>query len=231
MARAARLLDLVALLQSRRHAVTGTQLASVLSISRRTLYRDIQTLKALGATIEGEAGVGYLLKPGFVLPPLMFTAEQLEAVALGASMVAHSADEPLALAARDALAKIAAVLPEDRRNAIEEIGLLSGPRPPARPDGVPLAKLRAAIRSEYRIVIYYADALDRYTTRQIWPIELTFGVQVRLLAAWCELREDFRSFRVDRIIALTETASRYPKRRRSVLRRWRQSRGVSPGIL
>jgi len=85
MARAARLLDLVALLQSRRHAVTGTQLASVLSISRRTLYRDIQTLKALGATIEGEAGVGYLVKPGFVLPPLMFTAEQLEAVALGAS--------------------------------------------------------------------------------------------------------------------------------------------------
>jgi hypothetical protein len=77
----------------------------------------------------------------------------------------------------------------------------------------------------------YADALDQHTTRQIWPIELTFGVQVRLLAAWCELREDFRSFRVDRIISLTETSSRYPKRRRSLLRRWRQSRGVSLGIV
>jgi predicted DNA-binding transcriptional regulator YafY len=230
--RAARLLRLIELLRLHRRAVSGERLAATLSVSRRTVYRDIQALKALGAVIDGEAGVGYVIRPGFILPPLMFSADQLEAIVLGARMVSQSADAPLASAARDALAKIASVLPsDDGLDAIAGIGLLSGPRPPAAPDGVALARIRQAIRAEHRVVLNYKDAIDQRTTRTVWPIALTFGNQIRLLATWCELREDFRTFRVDRILAMTETAERYPRRRRSLLKAWRQAQGVPASVV
>ncbi len=117
----------------------------------------------------------------------------------------------------------AAVLPGDGRETVAAIGLFSGPRPPAAADGVALVRLRAAMRAEHRIEIDYSDQASRVTTRYVWPIALTFGNHVRLLAAWCELREDFRTFRVDRIIALRETQERYPRRRRGLLLAWRQS--------
>ena len=176
--------------------MSAARLAGSLSVSRRTVYRDIQTLRALGAPIDGEAGVGFVLGRGFLLPPLMFSAEQIEAIVLGARMVSRLDDQPLALAALDALVKIAAVLPGDGRETVAAVGLLSGPRPPAVADGVALAGLRAAIRAEHRVEIDYSDEAGHGTTRYIWPIALTFGNQVRLLAAWCEVCEDFRTFRV-----------------------------------
>ena len=226
MVRTARLFELIQLLLRNRGAVSADQLADSLSVSRRTIYRDIQTLRVLGAPVDGEAGVGFVLGPGFVLPPLMFSAEQIEAVVLGVRMVSRLDDEPLAHAALEALVKIAAVLPGDGRETIAAIGLLSGPRPPAAADGVAPAGLRAAIGAEHRAEIDYSDEVGHFTTRYIWPIALTFGNHVRLLAAWCELREDFRTFRVDRIAAFRETGERYPKRRRSLLRAWRESQGI-----
>jgi predicted DNA-binding transcriptional regulator YafY len=228
MARTARLFELIQLLLRNRGAVSAAQLAGSLSVSRRTVYRDIQTLKALGAPIDGEAGVGFILGRGFLLPPLMFSAEQIEAIVLGVRMVSRLDDQPLALAALDALVKIATVLPGDGRETVGAVGLLSGPRPPAVADGVALAGLRAVIRAEHRVEIDYSDEAGRGTTRYIWPIALTFGNHVRLLAAWCELREDFRTFRVDRIVAFRATRERYPRRRRGLLRAWQQSQSIRP---
>jgi biotin operon repressor len=127
LARAQRLLELIQVLRRHRRPVSGETLAEELGVSLRTVYRDIQTLIGQGASIDGEAGVGYVLRPGFVLPPLMFSDEEIEALVLGSRWVAQRTDEPLARAAQNAIAKIAAVLPEDLRDSIEGNGLLAGP--------------------------------------------------------------------------------------------------------
>jgi predicted DNA-binding transcriptional regulator YafY len=226
MSRSERLLDLLQVLRRHRHPVRGAALAEELRVSLRTVYRDIQSLIATGAPIEGEAGIGYVLRAGYTLPPLMFDAEEIEALVLGSRMVAEAVDEPLARAARDALAKIAAVLPEERRDEIEGLGLLSAPRRPAAPDGVELALIRKAIRAERKVWITYGDVTGNRTQRRIWPIALTFYDRTRLLAAWCELRQDFRHFRTDRIESMAETADRFPKRRRVLMKEWRQIEGA-----
>src|SRR5258707_9367578 len=127
MSRAERLLDLIQILRRHRQPVSGQALADELDISLRTLYRDIASLQGQGAGIEGEAGVGYILKPGFMLPPLMFSEEEIEALVLGGRWVARRTDEPLGKAARNALAKIAAVLPDDLKRGLETSTLLIGP--------------------------------------------------------------------------------------------------------
>src|ERR1700709_556747 len=127
MSRAQRLLDLIQLLRRHRRAVAGAVLADELGVSLRTLYRDIETLKAQGAHIDGEAGIGYVLRPGFMLPPLMFSEEEIEALVLGSRWVSERADGSLGKAARNVLAKIGAVLPDDLKNSIDASGLLIGP--------------------------------------------------------------------------------------------------------
>ena len=141
-------------------------------------------------------------------------------------MVAASTDGRLASAARDALAKITAVLPDGRADDVAVLGLLSAPRPPSAPDGVDLARLRQAIRAERKVWIAYSDEAGTRTERRIWPISLTFYDRTRLLAAWCELRQGFRHFRTDRVIALTETAERLPRPRRALMKEWRQIEGI-----
>src|SRR6478609_1886403 len=128
MSRSERLLDLIQCLRRHRRPVSGQTLADELGISIRTLYRDIATLQGQGAPIEGEAGLGYVLKPGFTLPPLMFTDEEIEAIALGSRWVAKQTDSRLSAAAADALAKIAGVLPDDLREELDATTLLVGPR-------------------------------------------------------------------------------------------------------
>ena len=226
MSRSERLLDLIQILRRHRRPVSGAEIAGELAVSLRTVYRDIQSLVAKGAPIDGEAGIGFVLRAGFTLPPLMFTEEEIEAVVLGSRMVASSTDEPLARAARNALAKITAVLPEDRRDEIASLGLLSGPRRPVAPDSVDLARLRGAIRAERKVWIAYGDESGNHTERRVWPIALTFYDRTRLLAAWCELRQGFRHFRTDRIARLTETEERYPRRRRVLMKEWRGVEGV-----
>ena len=221
MSRSERLLDLIQVLRRHRRPVSGQALADELGVSLRTVYRDIQTLIGQGATIDGEAGLGFVLRPGFVLPPLMFSDEELEALVLGLRWVAQRTDASFEHAAMNALAKIAAVLPDDLRNNVEGIGLIAVPSrdADARHD---LAPIRAAIRSEQMVVLDYADVKGEHTRRTIWPIALAFFENSRVLAAWCELRQDFRHFRIDRIIALHETGQRYPQRRRVLMKQWRE---------
>lgn len=226
MARSERLLELIQALRRHRQPVSGAVLAEELGVSLRTIYRDIQTLIGQGATIVGEAGVGFVLRPGFVLPPLMFSDEELEALVLGSRLLAQRADKPLADAARNAITKIAAVLPGDLRDSIDSTGLLAGPgrRPP--PDPIDLASIRAAIRTERKLILAYTDPNGKQTRRTVWPIALGFFDRVRMLAAWCELRQDFRHFRTDRITSLRATDQRFPRRRRALMKEWGAIEGI-----
>src|ERR1700741_2349360 len=154
MARAERLLALIQVLRRHRYPVSGQAIADELGVSLRTVYRDIQTLIGQGASIDGEAGIGFVLRPGFVLPPLMFSDEEIEALVLGSRWVAQRTDEPLARAARNVVAKIAAVRPAACGEAIEAPGLWAAPPPEPQPTG--LTPIRAAIRAEQKLVLHYA---------------------------------------------------------------------------
>jgi predicted DNA-binding transcriptional regulator YafY len=154
MSRTHRLFELLQMLRRRRQPVSGAELAREAGISLRTLYRDIAALQAMGAEIDGEPGVGYVLRPGFLLPPLMFSEEEIEALALGARWVARRTDESLSSAARDAMAKIAAVLPRDLKHRLEDDALIVG-RSWERPHLVGLKLLRRALREERKLAIAY----------------------------------------------------------------------------
>lgn len=201
-------------------------LADELNISLRTLYRDIDALKAQGAHIDGEAGVGYVLRPGFMLPPLMFSEEEIEALVLGSRWVSERADGLLGKAARNVLAKIGAVLPDDLKDSIEASGLLIGPGEPIAAGDAELAAIREAIRSERRLQIAYADEQGIATQRTVWPFALAFYDRVRVVVAWCELREGYRHFRTDRITTLEMMPGRYPRRRAALLKEWRTVRNI-----
>ncbi len=226
MSRAERLLDLMQILRRHRQPVSGNALATELGVSLRTLYRDIATLQGQGAGIEGEPGVGYILRPGFLLPPLMFTEEEVEALALGSRWVVDRGDSRLAGAARNALAKIAAVLPPDRREGMDASTLLVGPGEPIAAGDAELAAIRHAIRSEHKLELLYRDGRGSDSRRVVWPFALGFFDRVRVVVAWCELRQSFRHFRTDRIVALTATDTRYPRRRHAMLKEWRAAEGI-----
>ena len=226
MSRAQRLLDLIQILRRHRYAVSGAALAAELGVSLRTLYRDIGTLQEQGAPIDGEAGIGYLLRPGFTLPPLMFSEEEIEAIVLGSRWVADRGDPRLSLAARDALAKIAAVLPPALKNELEASPLLVGPGGRVTAGEQQLPVVRQAIRGERKLSITYLDDRGNESRRTIWPFALAFFDHVRLCIAWCELRQGFRHFRTDRIGALTLEEGRYPRRRQALLKEWREEIGV-----
>ncbi len=223
MSRAVRLLDLVQLLRRRRHPVRGQELARELDISLRTLYRDIASLQAQGAPIDGEPGLGYILRPGFTLPPLMFTEDEVEALMLGSHWVAENGDPRLAQAAMDVMAKIAAVSPPDRRAQFDNPSLLIVAR--GNKMGA-LAPIRDAIRRERKLAIDYRDAGSTATQRTIWPFAVGFFDEARIVVGWCELRQDYRHFRIDRIAGLTETETRYPKRRAVMLKDWQKLMGI-----
>ena len=208
-------------LRAHRRPVTAARLADELSVSLRTIYRDIQTLSELGAPIEGEAGIGYLLRTGFFLPPLMFSEDELEALVLGARWVERQGDVGLTRAATTALAKIATASSKDLRDRIAEAGLWA-PAFGAQPAvAAPLDAIRAAIRREHKIRIAYVDEHGATTERVIWPIGLAFMERVRMGAAWCELREGFRHFRADRIRSLSPLSLRYPTRRAVLVKAWK----------
>lgn len=222
MSRAERLLDLIQILRRYRQPVSGQTLADELGISIRTLYRDIASLQAQGAAIDGEAGIGYILRPGFMLPPLMFSSEEIGALVLGSRWVAKHGDARLAAAANEALAKIVAVLPPELREEADNSPLIAGfgGRPPVSENEMPM--LRQAIKTERKINMTYADELGRETKRSIWPFALAYFDRTRVLAAFCELRNDIRHFRVDRIIAFEVTETRYPRRRLALVSDWRK---------
>jgi predicted DNA-binding transcriptional regulator YafY len=221
MSRAARLLDLVQLLRQHRAPVSGQTLADQLGISIRTFYRDVATLQAQGADIMGEPGLGYVLRPGFMLPPLMFSIDEIEALVLGSRWVAVRGDERLGAAASAALSKIAAVLPADLRTEVDAGSLLVAAGEP-QVTTVDVGLVRKAIRSEQKIAISYRDADGSETRRVVWPFAIGFFEKSRIVCSWCELRQDYRHFRVDRISALSALEQRYPRRRAVMLKEWRE---------
>ncbi|THF48651.1 helix-turn-helix transcriptional regulator [Allorhizobium terrae] len=225
MSRAERLLTLLQVLRRYRQPVRGQTLADELGISIRTLYRDIASLQAQGADIEGEPGLGYVLRPSYMLPPLMFSRDEIDALVLGARFVAQRTDDQLAHAARDALAKITAVLPQDLRQALQDTAMIVGPSnfgqnaaPKQQP--VALADLREAIRLERVLRISYQDGSGTQTLREVWPFALSFFEGARVLMAWCCLRQSFRHFRTDRILECQIKDARMPKRRAVLLKQW-----------
>lgn len=197
MRRAERLFQLVQLLRSRR-SVTAQFLAESLEVSERTVYRDVRDLSLSGVPIRGEAGVGYALGQGFDLPPLMFTEEELEALVLGVRVVQGYADPSLAKAADSVLAKVQLVLPQPLRDGVGRSKLLVPTMRPGR-TAPHLGALRLAIREKRTVRIDYADEKQRHTQRTVRPLAVAFWGKIWSLAAWCELRQGFRSFRLDRI--------------------------------
>jgi len=230
MSRAQRLLQLLEALRRRRRPAAGAELARELGVSLRTLYRDVASLQAQGANIAGEAGLGYVLRPGFTLPPLMFSAEEVEALTFGASLVAARADGGLAHAARGALSKIAAVLPRALSDMIDATALLAPPGERISAGDAEMPAIRAAIRAERALQIAYVDAAGGRSEREVWPLALAYFDHARVLVAWCVLRNGFRNFRIDRIAALTSGA-RYPRRRIILLREWREQSDAPKSVL
>lgn len=226
MSRAARLLDLIQIFRRNRHPVTAASLAHSLGVSERTIYRDILTLNAQGADIRGEAGLGYVLGSGFTVPPLMFTDGEIEAVVLGLRWVTKLGDDRLGLDAADALAKITDVLPPDLRARIDDAPLLAAARETERARAAGLTLLREAMRAERKLAIVYIDSSGQRSKRQIWPLVIGFFKDAEVLAAWCEMRQAFRHFRLDRIIGITATSEALPRRRRRLLAEWRQAEGI-----
>lgn len=227
LSRTQRLFDLIQTLRRYRYPVSGKKLAEALDVSLRTLYRDIATLQAQGASIEGEPGVGYVLRPGFMLPPLMFSEEEIEALVLGSRWVARRTDKKSGLAATNVLAKIAAVLPEDLRHQLEFSGLLIGPaKTLVERDDEKEALIRHAIRNEHKLQMTYTDVKGDGSERNIWPLALGFFEEVHVVVAWCELRQDFRHFRTDRMMTLVPLETRYLKRRQTLLKKWREVHNI-----
>jgi predicted DNA-binding transcriptional regulator YafY len=207
--RADRLFSLVQALR-RRPVVTAAALARELEVSERTIYRDIRDLVGSGVPIEGEAGVGYTLRKGFDLPPLMFTEDEIEALVLGARVVSSWGDAGLAKAASSALARVEAALPEKLKPRLEQTPLFA-PGFHVRQDFFgTLAVLRGAIDTRRKVWLAYTDAEGDHTERVVRPLGLFFWGAWWSFEAWCELRTDFRSFRLDRVRDLRVTEEPYP---------------------
>lgn len=211
MRRADRLFQIVHYLQGRR-LTTAAQLADWLNVSERTIYRDIQVLSLSGVPIEGETGIGYRLRKEFHLPPIMFSQEELEALTIGARMVSAWSGDQLGNQARSALAKISAALPSNKQYSIETTPLYA---PQINQHCVSNSltlfdDIHRAINQRQRCYIVYLDGKKQQTTRYIWPLALYFWGYIWTLGAWCEHRQDFRNFRLDRIDKLSLLAENYP---------------------
>jgi|SRR5579863_4100089 len=231
MSRAERLLQLMQTLRRHRYPVNGAELAEEAGISLRTLYRDIAALQKQGAHIDGSPGVGYLLRPGFLLPPLMLTQEEIEALVLGSRWVLRNSDPDLHAAAANLLAKVDAVLPAELRREMESSSLLVGPPREAPMRARELAILRKAIRTESKLRIRYVDLADGETRRTVWPFALAYFDRALVLAAWCELRQGYRHFRTDRMREFALLDERYPRSRRTLLKEWQTQHGVPPSAV
>jgi predicted DNA-binding transcriptional regulator YafY len=223
MRRADRLFQIIQILRRSSRPVTGGEIAAELEVSTRTIYRDVADLIGQRVPISGEAGFGYVLDDQFDMPALMLTPDEIEAAVLGAQWVAGRGDPVLAAAARDLIAKITSVVPEKLRPFIVDPSIGTRPAYQGVPDGIDLARVRASIREGSKIRIDYRDERGGLTCRIVWPVIVGYLEQARMLAAWCELRQDFRHFRTDRIHAAEFLDERYPARPGELRFRWKRN--------
>jgi predicted DNA-binding transcriptional regulator YafY len=215
-----RLFAVMDALRRHRRPVTAAALAEEQGVSVRTLYRDVQTLVGLGAPIDGEAGVGYMLKPGFFLPPLMFTPEELEALVLGARWVEGQPDDGLRAAAKNALGKIATASPDDLRDRLATTGLWAAKGGWSRSSEPLLGTAREAMRTERTLHLSYTDEAGKETQRPVWPVTLAYYEDKHIIGAWCTLRNDFRNFRIDRVRDARLGDEPFGRRRVILLKEW-----------
>jgi predicted DNA-binding transcriptional regulator YafY len=220
MPRSDRLFDIIQRLRTASRPTTAAMLAKQLEVTERTVYRDIATLQARRVPIEGAAGVGYVLRRGFDLPPLMFTIDEVEAIAVGARLVRRLKDPALQRAADAVLAKVSVVVPERLRPHIADAPVYVSPGMAAEAEGADLAEIRAAIRDSRKLYIGYGDVQGRRTNRVIWPIAMAYYVDVTLVGAWCELRADYRNFRVERIQSSKVLEDRFDQDGGRLFREW-----------
>ena len=205
MRRADRLFQIIQWLRGRRRAVTAAWLAEQLGVSERTVYRDIRDLMASGTPIEGEAGVGYRLSRDYDLPPLMFDSEELEALVLGVRLAAAIGDESLVRPARSALSKVEAALPAHLRSKLSRPPLFAPRTGAARAGSEALLSTRSAMGERRKLRLRYQNEKGEESERVVRPLGAFFWGKSWTVAAWCELRNDFRNFRLDRILDLTPT--------------------------
>jgi predicted DNA-binding transcriptional regulator YafY len=226
MRRSDRLFDIIQALRTARKPMTAATLAERLEVTVRTIYRDIATLQARRVPIEGAAGLGYMLRRGFDLPPLMFTADEIDAIAVAMRMLHRTGDHGLQSAAESVLSKVTTALPDSLREHLAApqffVSRNGAPRPPV----ADLAAIRIAIREEQKLRIGYSDEKGERTRRVIWPIAIAYNAESTLISAWCELRDDFRHFRTDRILKFDRLDERFPVRGKTLFARW-QARFVT----
>lgn len=223
MRRTERLFQIIQILRRKRRAVTGQELAEELEVSLRTLYRDMAELIAQRVPIRGEAGTGYLLEEGYDMPPLMLTADEIEAAVLGAQWVAARGDAALSRGARDLIAKLTVTVPRELQPVIVDSGLTPVSFRDRPKDQFDVAIVREAIRRQRKLHLDYADEKGAVTERVIRPFILAYSEDVRLIVAWCELRTGFRHFRTDRVLA-AELLGPSPDRVTVLRRKWEQAR-------
>lgn len=206
MSRSIRFFEIIQMFRQRDTPITAQQIADTLEVTKRTIYRDIASLQASRLPIEGEAGIGYIMRSGFDLPPLMFDPEELEAIMVGLALLGRTGDRGLKQAAATAASKISDVLPEDANHDVPHRVSTWNRIPPTI---IEAEMLRRFIREEAELEIEYLDLSEQLTTRKVRPFALLYYIDVVLLAAWCELRQAFRHFRVDRIQKCTATGTRF----------------------
>ena len=222
MRRADRLFQIIQILRRARGPVTADAIAAELETSKRSVYRDVATLMGQRVPIRGEAGMGYVLESGFDLPPLMLTPDEIEAAVLGAQFVTGRGDPMLAKAAQDLIAKISAAIPERLRPLILEPSIGASTQRNIPPDAIDMVNLRNHIRHGRKVALKYRDEKGRESTRNVWPVTIAYMETVRMLAAWCEVRKDFRHFRTDRIVTADFLEDRYPERPTLLRAKWRK---------
>ncbi|OHV85655.1 YafY family protein [Ensifer sp. LCM 4579] len=199
MRKASRLFEIIQILRLARRPVTAAEMAERLEVTPRSIYRDIVALQAIRVPIEGGRGIGYILRPGFDLPPLMFSIEETEAIVLALALLERTGDGELKVAARRVGQKITGAVPEPLRQAFQSQALHAWGSVAAAPPAVDLALIRRAIRDEQKLALDYRDEFGRATERTVRPLALIYYSEQSMMVAWCELRQAIRNFRADRL--------------------------------
>ncbi|MEP0940505.1 MAG: YafY family protein [Rhizobiaceae bacterium] len=222
MSRSNRLFEIIQILRSAARPVRAQDLAQSLEVSTRTIYRDIAALQATGTPIDGEAGIGYLIRRSYDLPPLNFDHEELEALRVGLMMLTRTGDSTLLRAADRVCAKIDAL-----KESIDWLQVSSSGAPLDDPEKGCISKalLRGAIRNETKLKLTYRDAEGVETVRVVRPVALIYHVESVLLAAWCELRSGLRHFRTDRLYACEQLEERFAGQSETLRRLWLEEIG------
>ena len=222
MSRSDRMFEIIQMLRSADKPLTAETMAGSLEVTKRTVYRDIAALQAMRVPIEGEAGVGYIMRPGFDVPPLMFTSEEIEAMVVGLSLLRRTGDTGLQAAAERVGRKISDVLPDDTERGLDQRPLYASGWNAIPTAQVDLRLLRRAIRDGETLRITYRDGQTETTERTIKPLAVIYYIEAVLLTAWCELRQDFRHFRIDRIADCAPTGQRFQGEGDRLRAEWRK---------